>query len=878
MKRNTLFLAFLLILALALAACAGTTQPAPTTAPAPPAATTAPAPTTAPEPTQAPEPTAAPAVDMSSLVFFSTQFVPVEEAAKFRAILADGGFDFTGSEEGPLLDLVTAEAQAGKGTVDVVGALHGTFPPLQRANAMANVADVAEDLSANRSFAPAFLGTGLLGSEDYLYYVPWMQATYIMAAHQDALPYLPAGADLNNLTWQQFGEWCKAIVDATGEARCGLPQAGLFHRFLQGYMWPSFTGGMVSNFQSNEAADMLRWMRDDLWPYVHPQSISYSFMQEPLLAGEVWVAFDHTARLLNAFNEKPDDFVAFPAPSGPAGRGFMPVIVGLGIPKTAPNPEAAMQAIDYLTSPAVQARVLKDMGFFPVVGGVDTSDLPPGIAIELAAVSAQANAADALPALLPVGLGARGGEINQIFRNAFDRVVLNGEQIATALTEEAANLQALMNETGAACWAPDPSSDGPCQVKAPASALTAAPVNVTFFSTQFVPVEEQEKFRAILKKAGFDVTGSEEGPLLDLVLAEAQAGKGTVDVVGALHGTFPPLQRANAMANVADVAEDLSANRAFAAAFLDTGLLGSEDYLYYVPWMQATYIMAAHQDALPYLPAGADLNNLTWQQFGEWCKAIVDATGEARCGLPQAGLFHRFLQGYMWPSFTGGMVSQFQSAAAEEMLTWLKDDLWPYVHPQSISYSFMQEPLLAGEVWVAFDHTARLLNAFNEKPDDFVAFPAPSGPAGRGFMPVIVGLGIPKTAPNPENAMALIDYLTRPGVQEQILRELGFFPVVGGVNTSRLPKGVAIELGAVTAQANAADALPALLPVGLGARGGEINQIFRNAFDRVVLNGEEIAAVLAGEAASLQALMNETGAACWAPDPPSDGPCQVAPR
>ncbi len=869
-------LAVCLVLALIVTACGG----APTPTPAPIAPPPPPEPTAAPQPTPVPEvqPTAAPAVDMSSLVFFSTQFAPVEEQEKFRAILKEGGFDFTASEEGPLLDLVIAEAQAGKGTVDLVGALHGTFPPLQRADAMANLADLVEDLSANRQFAAAFLQTGLLGTEDYLYYVPWMQATYIMAAHKDALQYLPAGADLDNLTWQQLSAWCKAIYDGTGKALCGLPHAGLFHRFLQGYMWPSFTGGMVSNFQSNEAAAMLEWLRKDLWPYVNPQSISYSFMQEPLLAGEVWVAFDHTARLLNAFNEKPDDFVAFPAPSGPAGRGFMPVIVGLGIPKTAPHPEAAMKAIEYLTSPEVQGKVLKELGFFPVVSGVDTTGLPRGIAIEMEAVIKQANSADALPALLPVGLGARGGEINQIFRNAFDRVVLNGEQIANVLTEEAANLQKLMNETGAACWAPDPPSTGPCQVKAPAAALVAEPVKVTFFSTQFAPVEEQEKFRAILKKAGFDFTASEEGPLLDLVIAEAQAGKGTVDLVGALHGTFPPLQRADAMANLADLVEDLSANRQFAAAFLQTGLLGTEDYLYYVPWMQATYIMAAHKDALQYLPAGADLDNLTWQQLSAWCKAIYDGTGKALCGLPHAGLFHRFLQGYMWPSFTGGMVSNFQSNEAAAMLEWLRKDLWPYVNPQSISYSFMQEPLLAGEVWVAFDHTARLLNAFNEKPDDFVAFPAPSGPAGRGFMPVIVGLGIPKTAPNPENAAALIDYLTRPGVQEQVLRELGFFPVVGGVSTARLPKGVAIELGAVTKQANSADALPALLPVGLGARGGEINQIFRNAFDRVVLNGEEITKVLAEEAANLQKLMNETGAACWAPDPPSDGPCQVAPR
>jgi multiple sugar transport system substrate-binding protein len=104
---------------------------------------------------------------------------------------------------------------------------------------------------------------------------------------------------------------------------------------------------------------------------------------------------------------------------------------------------------------------------------------------------------------------------------------------------------------------------------------------------------------------------------------------------------------------------------------------------------------------------------------------------------------------------------------------------------------------------------------------------------------------------------------------------LGFFPVVGGVDFSNLPEGVAIEAGAVTAQANSPDALPALLPVGLGERGGEINQIFRNAFDRIVLDGEDILTVLMEEAANLQALMDETGAACWPPDPPSDGPCQV---
>ena len=71
--------AILLVLALVVAACGGTAAPAPTPTMSPP--------TAALEPTAAPQPmpTEAAMVDMGSLVFFSTQFVPVEEAEKFRA-------------------------------------------------------------------------------------------------------------------------------------------------------------------------------------------------------------------------------------------------------------------------------------------------------------------------------------------------------------------------------------------------------------------------------------------------------------------------------------------------------------------------------------------------------------------------------------------------------------------------------------------------------------------------------------------------------------------------------------------------------------------------------------------------------------------------
>lgn len=407
------------------------------------------------------------AQDDNTVTFGSTQFNVVEETEKARTIFGgfeDGTVEFVPSEEGPLLDLLKAEGAAGEGTTDVVGALHGTFPTLVSEDLMFDLTELLGEIETEYDVNDAYVTLGKMGTEDYQYYIPWMQATYIMAANKEALQYLPEGADINTLTWEQLAEWGANMNEAAGEPKLGFPVAGLFHRFLQGYAYPSFTGGMVTQFSSPEAGEMLAFMRDDLWPNVNPESINYDFMNEPLLSGEVWVAFDHVARLKPAFDAEPENFVAFPAPAGPSGRGFMPVVAGLGIPFTSPNPDGAEALIRFMLSPETQAAVVRELGFYPVIGGVDTSDLPEGVAAQLAAVEMQATAADSIPSLLPVGLGDRGGEINQIFRNAFNRVVLEGQDIDTVLAEEGAALQTLMTETGAACWQPDPVSEGPCQV------------------------------------------------------------------------------------------------------------------------------------------------------------------------------------------------------------------------------------------------------------------------------------------------------------------------------------------------------------------------------------------------------------------------------
>ena len=397
------------------------------------------------------------------VLFWSTQAKPVEEAQAMREkVLAgfEGEVDFQSSDTGPWLTRLQAETAAGEGKIGVIAALHGDLISL--GDSLVDLSDVDfGDVEVNAKF----MELGKLGGSEQKY-IPWMQATYVMAANKKALEHLPAGADINALTYDQLIEWSKTMAEKSGSPKFGFPAGpkGLKHRFFQGYLYPSYTNSMVSKFRSAEAE--AAWNKfKELWQYTNPGSTGYSFMQEQLLTEEVWVAFDHTARLAGAFNERPDDFVAFPAPAGPTGRGFMPVVVGIGIPKTAPDMDAAKKLIAYMVNPATQNETLRATSFFPVVSTDLPSDMPPAVQTSGAAIAAMSGSADANPGLLPVGLGKLGGEFNQVYVDSFERIVLGGEDVRAVLDEQAEALRSVMNEAGAPCWGPDPASDGPCPVE-----------------------------------------------------------------------------------------------------------------------------------------------------------------------------------------------------------------------------------------------------------------------------------------------------------------------------------------------------------------------------------------------------------------------------
>ena len=405
-------------------------------------------------------------------VFASTQFTPVLEQENVRkkilATYQGASVDFITDQEPVILNRIAAEAKAGgQGQTGLAGLENGQFSSLAAEGYFEDLAKLA-DKHKDKKIPQDMLSLGKLGGSAQVY-VPWMQATYFMVANKKALQYLPSGADVNALSYKQLIEWAKNITEKTGQRRYGFPLGagttpGLIHRLIQGYFYPSYTGGLVTTFKSADAVAMWNDLKE-LWKYSNPQSTTYANLQEPMQAEEVWLGLDHAARLIEVLKAKPDDFIAFPAPAGPKGRYYMSVVIGLAIPKTTPNRAGSEALIDHLLKPETQLITLRENSFFPVVDVKLPDDLNKGLKLEADAVAKQANSKDARVVPLPVGLGAKGNEFNNALVNTFVRIVLKNEPIQTVLDEQAPLVQKAITDANAKCWGPDGTSSGPCQVK-----------------------------------------------------------------------------------------------------------------------------------------------------------------------------------------------------------------------------------------------------------------------------------------------------------------------------------------------------------------------------------------------------------------------------
>lgn len=147
------------------------------------------------------------------------------------------------------------------------------------------------------------------------------------------------------------------------------------------------------------------------------------------------------------------------------GRGFMPVLAGIAIPQGAPDMEASKRLASYMMQPETQVATLLATTFYPVTDADLPSDLPASAQALGPAITAMTTAEDALPSLLPVGLGDLGGQFNQVYTDTFERIILGNQPISDVLAQQADTLRGIMEQANAPCWLPDAASEGACPVE-----------------------------------------------------------------------------------------------------------------------------------------------------------------------------------------------------------------------------------------------------------------------------------------------------------------------------------------------------------------------------------------------------------------------------
>ncbi len=397
---------------------------------------------------------------LNKLYFISTQLVPIEEAEWFRKnVLSE--FEkrnkikviFLGANYGEFQDRINAEYKAKKGKISLAGGLSSDFESI--GEAFIDLKNFLSNLKKKKiNFLPFALKYNKYKGKTI--YIPWLQGTYIFVANKKALEYLPPGVNIDSLTYNDLLLWVKGIWEKTGERKFGLPAGprGLIHRFLHGYLYPSFTEAQIIKFDSEDAIEMWNYVKN-LWKYTNPGSARWEKMDTPLLSEEVWIAWDHISRIKSAIIERPDDFVIFSSPMGKKGRGIIVVLSGLAVPETAPSKDYAFSLIEFLVKPEIQREILKGTGFLPVVENISFEGLEKGIKKIAEGVKKQNSGKNLIVSFIPGGLGNKQGEFTKIYRDVFKEIVIKNKNPMDILPFYKKKIIKLFKEKGASLPPPD---------------------------------------------------------------------------------------------------------------------------------------------------------------------------------------------------------------------------------------------------------------------------------------------------------------------------------------------------------------------------------------------------------------------------------------
>ena len=328
-------------------------------------------------------------------------------------------------EDDPLLKRAKFQKESGRVNTDVVIAHAGRM-----AEWIDNdyVIPLPVDQWRDRTFSKAFRES--ISSGGRTYFAPVGGDVYLLLANKKALPYLPAGADVQALTWEEYVDWAVAIADGEGEGKCavtGVPMKSLI--YMYGGMFLSYGGEfpVINSPGALEGWKLLSKMTDAYTPTVN----TYDNVSSPMKNGEAWLTVAHMVRCGEAYRSNPSAFVLAPAPAGPAGIGSIAGTSGFAVVNGAPNEDLAIKFVEYMTEPAMAVRIARGTGGF--IPPIDEAIEQLGTSIEDEIIAKGIYVLkNGVVSGVPGGDYTSWGAVKQVYDDAFQKLILGGAPINRA--------------------------------------------------------------------------------------------------------------------------------------------------------------------------------------------------------------------------------------------------------------------------------------------------------------------------------------------------------------------------------------------------------------------------------------------------------------
>ncbi|MCD6396770.1 MAG: extracellular solute-binding protein, partial [Spirochaetaceae bacterium] len=291
--------------------------------------------------------------------------------------------------------------------------------------------------------------------------------------------------------------------------------------------------------------------------------------------------------------------------------------------------------------------------------------------------------------------------------------------------------------------------------------------------------------------------------------------------------------------------------RTFSAAFMDS--ISSGGKTYFAPVGGDVYLLLANKKAMKYLPAGADVQNITWEQYIDWAVAIANGEGEGKCavtGVPMKSLVYMY--GGMFLSY-GGEFPVINSPGAKE--GWkLLTKMHKAYSPTVMTYDNVTAPMKSGETWLTVAHMARTGEAYRSNPSNYVIAPAPKGPKGIGSIAGVSGFGVPVGAEHEALALKFIEFMTRPEIAVKVARGTGGFlpPIDEAIAVlGDSPVDEVIKKGVMVLQTGVVSGVPGSAYTSWGA----VKQVYDDVFKEMIIGtGVYDEALIDAAQAKLEAL------------------------